>query len=221
MIADKLSQPRMHLNSDDLTPNQKSFLWEVMARHGAKQGFSYDRFFEKGFFRWELIGITAIKHDFIRAHIKEIFPEQEPEDIEKVVAEIDVVDGEFYRMLGRSFGLKKKFHAYISELGMSTTTSLKRFSADDWEEFERIGIRAIIEEFEREVPEVPSAFSAKQDMCFNYQQMNVEPMKYVQTRIPLSLYEKLINMKYFTGQRATIGDISFRAIMEFLERHPV
>lgn len=151
MIADKLSQPRTHLNCDDLTPNQKVFLWEVMARHGAKQGFSYDRFFEKGFSRWELMGITAIKHDFIRTHVKELFPEHEPEDIEKVIAGIDAVNGEFYRLLGRSYGLKKIFHAYISELGMSITTSLKRFSMDDWEDFERVGIYAIMEEFEREV----------------------------------------------------------------------
>ncbi len=152
MIANKLSQPRTHLNCDDLTPNQKIFLWEVMARHGAKQGFSYDRFFVKGFFRWELMGITNIKHDFIRAHVDELFPEHSTEDIEKEITRIDSVGGEFYRLLGRSYGLKKKFHAYISELGMSITTSLKRFSVDDWEDFERVGIRAIIEEFEREVP---------------------------------------------------------------------
>ena len=48
-----------------------------------------------------------------------------------------------------------------------------------------------------------------------------EPMKIVQTRIPLSVYEKLNRMKYFAGQRTSIGDILSRAITEFVERHPV
>lgn len=48
-----------------------------------------------------------------------------------------------------------------------------------------------------------------------------EPMKNVQTRIPLSLYEKLNRMKYFAGQRTSIGDILAQAIQEFADRHPV
>ena len=61
MIIDKLTEPRTHLESVDLTPNQKVHLWAVMARYGAKQGFSYKRFFDKGFRQWELQGIDNIK----------------------------------------------------------------------------------------------------------------------------------------------------------------
>lgn len=57
----------------------------------------------------------------------------------------------------------------------------------------------------------PSVFSA----------MTTEPMKNVQTRIPLSIYEKLNRMKYFAGQRTSIGDIVAQAIDEYVERHPV
>ncbi len=53
------------------------------------------------------------------------------------------------------------------------------------------------------------------------QQMNGEPMKNVQTRITLSAYEKLLHMKYFAGQRTSLGDIINSAIMEFIENHPV
>ncbi len=52
------------------------------------------------------------------------------------------------------------------------------------------------------------------------QQMNGEPMKNVQTRITLSAYEKLLHMKYFAGQRTSLGDIINSAIMEFIENHP-
>ena len=57
----------------------------------------------------------------------------------------------------------------------------------------------------------PSVFSS----------MTTEPMKNVQTRIPLSTYEKLNRMKYFAGQRTSIGDIVAQAIDEYVERHPV
>ena len=50
---------------------------------------------------------------------------------------------------------------------------------------------------------------------------NMEPMKNVQTRISLSTYEKLNRMKYFAGQRTSIGDIVAQAIDEYVERHPV
>lgn len=51
-----------------------------------------------------------------------------------------------------------------------------------------------------------------------FSQANVEPMKNVQTRIPLSVYQKLNNLKYFCGQRISIGDIVCIAITEYLER---
>ncbi len=57
----------------------------------------------------------------------------------------------------------------------------------------------------------PSVFSSAQH----------EPMKNVQTRVPLSIYEKLNRMKYFAGQRTSIGDIVATAIQEYVERHPV
>jgi len=51
--------------------------------------------------------------------------------------------------------------------------------------------------------------------------LNTEPLKNVQTRVPLSIYEKLNRMKYFAGQRTSIGDIVAQAIQEYCDRHPV
>ena len=53
------------------------------------------------------------------------------------------------------------------------------------------------------------------------QMQRIEPMKNVQTRVPLSTYEKLNRMKYFAGQRTSIGDIVAQAIEEYVSRHPV
>lgn len=43
-------------------------------------------------------------------------------------------------------------------------------------------------------------------------------MKNVQTRIPLSVYEKLNRIKYFSGKSTTIGDLVAQAVREFVER---
>lgn len=72
-----------------------------------------------------------------------------------------------------------------------------------------------------ETPVAPAAASVQQYVSVFSQQMNGEPMKNVQTRIPLSAYEKILHMKYFAGQRTSLGDIIYRAIMEFIENHPV
>ena len=154
MIIDKLTLPRTHLNCDDLTPNQKVLLWEVMERHGAKRGFSYDRFFDKGFFEWELLGVDAIKRLFLNDHAAVLFP-YAPEQRDALIDDIIRRDGEFYRTLGLRHGLKCDFHAYTSSLGMGITTSLKRFSTEDWLDYERIGVRNVMLEFEREVKDLP------------------------------------------------------------------
>lgn len=54
-----------------------------------------------------------------------------------------------------------------------------------------------------------------------FRSQQYEPMKNVQTRVPLSVYEHLNRMKYFAGQRTSIGDIVAQAINEYVANHPV
>ena len=75
MIIEKITEPKTHLECNDLTPSQKKVLFAVMAKYGALQYFAYDRFFKEGFHEWELKGINQIKRDFIDAHRAEIFPD--------------------------------------------------------------------------------------------------------------------------------------------------
>lgn len=157
MIIEKLTQPGTYLNSGDLTPNQKKLLWEVMKRHGASQGFAYDRYFKEGFQKWELIGINSIKRQFIVEHYTELFGDSVPALSAGVPTSDNIVDviiqndGEFYRTLGRVFGLKKVFTDHMGTLGMGSNSVLNKFSADDWKDYERIGVLAVMQEFEREV----------------------------------------------------------------------
>lgn len=154
MIIEKLTQPGSHLNCDDLTPNQKKLLWEIMKRHGASQGFAYDRFFKEGFQLWELLGVDAIKRKFLTEQLADLFPENNAP-----VGFIDTIcknDGEFYRTLGRVFGLKKVFTDHMGTLGMGSNSVLNKFSSDDWKDYERVGVLAVVDEFEREVQDLQS-----------------------------------------------------------------
>ena len=153
MIIEKLQQPKTHLECNDLTPNQKKLLWEVMGRHEALQYFAYDRFFKEGFHQWELMGINRIKREFIEAHKTEIFPEGVDTHLLPTVDEMITGKGVFYRVLGMSFGMKKQFMEYMNSLGMGNNSVVSKFTTDDWRDYERIGVMTIMEEFEREVVE--------------------------------------------------------------------
>lgn len=142
MILDKMVEPNAHLACDDLTPNQKKHLWTVMMRHGASQGFAYDRFFKEGFREWELLGIDNVKRDFLKKH-------------EDKLGEADADVG-FYDCIGKA-RLKLAFVDYMGSLGMGSNTVLVRFGKnqeEDFKNYERIGIRAVIKEFEREAREL-------------------------------------------------------------------
>ena len=155
MIIEKLTQPGAHLNCDDLTPNQKKLLWEIMKRHGASQGFAYDRFFKEGFALWELKGIDTIKRQFLSDRFSELFPDQTtmPEALASgaILDTVVATNGEFYRTLGRTFGMKKVFTDLMGTLGMGSNSVLNKFSTDDWKDYERIGVQAVMQEFEKEV----------------------------------------------------------------------
>lgn len=154
MISALLTAPRTHLNCDDLTPNQKVLLYDIMQRHEATKGFAYDRFFKEGFDPWEMMGVDAIKRSFLTEHATDIFPEH-TDGVEALINDIIVLSGEFWRTLGRIPGLKKDFKEYMASLSMCETAVVANFTTDNFREFQRIGINAIISEFEREVAALP------------------------------------------------------------------
>lgn len=151
MISDKLTHLRTHLNCDDLTANQKVLLFELMQNYGATRGFAYDRFFQKGFDEWELQGITPICRDFLTTHIAEIYPHMTDSETAPLIEEVATDSRNFYQTLGRVPGLKSVFQKHIGVLGMSNAVVFLRFNSDNFRPYERIGIRAIIAEFEEKV----------------------------------------------------------------------
>ena len=88
---------------------------------------------------------------FIDAHRAEIFPDGVDTHLLPTIDEMVNGKGVFYRVLGMSFGLKKVFTEHMNQMGMGSNSVLNKFSTDDWSDYERIGVKACIEEFEREI----------------------------------------------------------------------
>ena len=153
-IFNKFSVPHKHLKSNDLSPEEKKMIYALMMKHGASYSFGYDRFFKEGFDKWEMIGIDAIKKDFLKLHCAEIanaVPDYSSDDNRVYAAVMELESdrkGGFWRILGQVRALKSSFNDYMASLGMmSRITIYKRFTNDDWKEWEVIGINKILEEF--------------------------------------------------------------------------
>lgn len=124
-----------HLKAADMPAEEKKRLYLLMEQYGATQSTTYNRFFDKGFDLWELQGIDQCKSSFIS---------QSPHAAEC----LQKVGSGFYTRLTDFPGLKSNLANYMAERGMGhRNTVRKRFDADDWRQWERKGIWAIIEEF--------------------------------------------------------------------------
>jgi hypothetical protein len=88
------------------------------------------RFFRDGFAQWELTGIDTIKEKYL-----------------KDLPDADTITNDFWTYLGE-LRRRQAFSDYMRDNGMrSAMTVAKRFAADDWKPFERIGILAILQQF--------------------------------------------------------------------------
>ena len=157
-IIEKVTQSNNSLDVNDLTSDEKKNLAEFLSAKGFTDSTFYLRFFQKGFDSWEIQGIENCKNQFLGLP-----------DIGKVLLEYVERDalgkeignkgylytlaksdkpGVFYACLKQAAnGLCMKLYSFMEERGMSRTTIIKRFSADDWKEWEKVGIKALLEEF--------------------------------------------------------------------------
>lgn len=156
------------LDKNDLTPDEKRGLYALMDINGASEGFSYDRFFRVGFQKWEIDGIWLTKIDYLR-HLQckekiemevrcvktihtpdgDIFKHRYfYNDLEGKEQSFDINHpGDFWIMLGE-LRHRTHFGAWMACRGMrSQTTVTKRFSADDWKQYELRGIQSVASEF--------------------------------------------------------------------------
>ena len=144
------------LQSSTFSATDKEKLYLLMEKYGASRGFTYDRFFKEGFRLWELVGVDFVKDFFLRSNQKKA-----------VLDYLNVLrlnggsgNGCFWTAIGEEWGLRASFKNFMALLGMlSDVTIQKRFFSDNWKEFERVGIVAIIRELE---PSCDVSFDAEQ-----------------------------------------------------------
>lgn len=164
----RILQPGNVLAATDISPDDKKQLYKVMQKMGATDSFSYTRYFRDGFDSWEIDGVVALKTAFLewlqtkekiflevrnvgRSRWRHFYriPPAPAEGQDFTEHDFDIMQpGDFWRFLG-DIGYRKRFGEFMAERGMkSYHTVIKRFSSDDWREWERIGIRSVVEGFD-------------------------------------------------------------------------
>ena len=125
-------------------------------------GFSistfYLRFFQKGFSEWEIVGIENCKNQFLA------LPDVSLcllDYVETDVLGATLVDkgylytlaqcdkpNVFYSCLKKAQGgLCVRFSEFMTQKGMSSGTTSKRFTDENWKTWERVGIQSLLEQY--------------------------------------------------------------------------
>lgn len=155
-IIEKVTQNNTPLEVNDISADEKKNLAEFLSAKGFTISTFYLRFFQKGFDAWEILGIKNCKKQFLAipevANLLSGYVETDAlgNEIGKkgylTEAAKSEEPGVFYTCLKKaSSGLCMKFFAFMEERGMSRTTIIKRFTADDWKPWEQEGIRALLQ----------------------------------------------------------------------------
>lgn len=153
--VEKITQNHTPLDVNDISAEEKRNLAEFLSDKGFTISTFYLRFFQKGFDAWEIQGIKNCKKQFLAipevANILSEYIETDAlgNEIGKkgylVEAAKSDEPGVFYTCLKKANnGLCMKFFAFMEERGMSRTTIIKRFTADDWKPWEQEGIKALL-----------------------------------------------------------------------------
>lgn len=155
---EKITTPLQSLNAKDISVEEKKSLSNFMQAKGFSVATFYLRFFKSGFSVWEIIGINECKKQFLAmpevAELLLSYAGDEEQGADKgdkgylyTLAKSDKV-GAFYECLRRAnTGLCKKFFDFMNERGMSTGTVIKRFTTDNWKEWESNGIKNCLCQF--------------------------------------------------------------------------
>lgn len=143
-ILTRICFPQKFLAPKDVSPAGKQRLYEHFGKYGLPHSTCYLRIFDKGFKEWEIVGVDSIKDSFIKEHLAKISA--------AVDGDVDLCKlkgSEFYEYLRRA-KLVSEFKRLMNRLGMSEGTTLKKFLKDDFEAWERKGVKSLIGEFAHE-----------------------------------------------------------------------
>ena len=141
------------LDVDDMSVEAKKRLFVLMKHYGMPQSTSYHRFFNKGFDKWEILGVTYIKNSFLLTSFSGEDTKYKT-DVEGsrgygYVLSLDPAynDSKFFALVTQQ-KMGVKLCNYMAELGMASQMTVRtRFKADDWKPWELKGIKNILEDF--------------------------------------------------------------------------
>lgn len=151
---EKITTPLQSLDVKDISVEEKKSLSDFMQTKGFSVATFYLRFFKNGFSVWEIIGINECKKQFlVMSEVAELLLSYVGDEVQGdkgylyTLAKSEKA-GVFYDCLKRAnTGLCKKFFDFMNERGMSTGTVIKRFTTDNWKEWEANGIKDCLLQF--------------------------------------------------------------------------
>lgn len=140
------------LSVTDISPEEKKRLYALFERYGLPQSTCYNRFFDKGFCKWEIVGVSHIRDAFLVLEKSNTDNLQEGEEGSRGYGAVLSLstgynDSKFYELV-TNLKMGKHLCDRMSELGMSSQMTVRtRFKANDWKPWELKGVKAIIDEF--------------------------------------------------------------------------
>lgn len=140
------------LSSTELTPEEKKRLYVLFEGYGMPKSTCYNRFFNKGFCKWEIMGVSHMKDSFLveeKCNTDNIPDGEEGSRGYGAVLALsqEYNDSKFYELV-TNLKMGKVLCDRMSELGMSSQMTVRtRFKENDWKPWELKGVKAIIEEF--------------------------------------------------------------------------
>lgn len=153
-ILKKITIPRNPLTSDEISADEKKLLNNFFLKNGLTTSTFYLRFFQKGFFAWEIMGINKCKHTFLELpEVSNVLKDYMPVGYEGKYGFLyehakSEEPGCFYAALREAkSGLCSKFLDYMSELGMCSGTAIRRFVEEDWKPWEVAGIEDMLNDY--------------------------------------------------------------------------
>ena len=149
---EKRLNKHLPLNNKALSQDFRAQLDAAFKTAGCSQSTTYLRLYQKGFDLWELKGINQCVRDFVEKYRKEFYDYNDPDDptwephyAYVLALDANMDDNRFMELLKR-MRLVNTLRHHMSTLGMSESTSHKRFHQPDFKAWERRGALSIIKE---------------------------------------------------------------------------
>lgn len=138
------------LDPKDLTADEKKDLYATLSEYGMPSSTVYARFFDKGFSKWEILGVTKLREEFLLTSVCTDGGAVEEEGSRGygyvISLSPDYDDSMFYDVVTR-LKTGKALCEFMAERGMASQMTVRtRFKANDWKPWELKGIKAIIDE---------------------------------------------------------------------------